>query len=250
MITVLLLVLAIQTYAVPYDLYTFSAFWLGTICPTQGCLKNETGLISPTFFNIHGLWPDYWNGYPSNCDNSSIFNSSLLTPQLSKLMDIYWVGVGQNSERFHDHEWSKHGTCWNDPAGNVSTAQKINDYFGTALAVSFKYNFYRTLAQGGIVPSTAPYGMNQFNDVLSKAWGNGTFSFSCKQYKGQQYIQELSLCLDLNYTIIPCPSYVKTNCKDVPTYYPPIEAPNRTTVYEFDFEWTLTFEDETDFIFM
>ena len=107
--------------AVQPDYYVFASIWAGTNCYYRTCYANQTLLLDPTFFNIHGLWPNYWQGYPAFCDNSSLYDPSSINLQTKLKMQTLWNGMNWTSWDFHDHEWTKHGTCWNDPKGDNTT---------------------------------------------------------------------------------------------------------------------------------
>lgn len=62
-------------------------------------------------YSIHGLWIDYAKGgYPEFCHRTN-FNSSELTPINNRLNDI-WKSCWGGNEGLWEHEWKKHGTCF------------------------------------------------------------------------------------------------------------------------------------------
>ncbi|MCB6184696.1 ribonuclease [Leeia sp. TBRC 13508] len=81
-----------------FDSYLLALSWSPDYCASrpddvQQCSK---GLG----FVLHGLWPQYQNGYPSNCSNER------LDPAAERqYADIY------PSKKLVRHEWDKHGTC-------------------------------------------------------------------------------------------------------------------------------------------
>jgi ribonuclease T2 len=209
--------------SVNYELYTFESFWLGTTCKFAPCLANETDFASHNFFNIHGLWPDYLVGYPAYCDNSSIYQAEDIALSLQGLMKVYWIGMNESSDQFHAHEWSKHGTCWNDPIQTQNQTTMMNDYFSAAIAVAFKIDMYSTLANAGIIPSETPYTYDQFSNALNNSWGPGSFGLDCQtDTSGNQYLNDINICLSLDYSIVSCPTYVTESCVQGNIYYIPI----------------------------
>ena len=63
-------------------------------------------------YTIHGLWIDYERGgYPAFCNRTN-FNVSELN-DLRKDLDSYWPSCYGKSEGLWEHEWQKHGTCFN-----------------------------------------------------------------------------------------------------------------------------------------
>jgi len=236
-ISFLLLVSYIKAQNVTYDFYVFASFWVGTICTLSSCLANQTALASPSFFSIHGLWPDYNDGsYPSYCDNSSIFNPAELNAGLKSIMNTHWIGLSTPTDLFHDHEWSKHGTCWNGPESYKTTAEKMNAYFSTVVNIAFQYNLFQSLKLfGNVTPSATPYDLSRFNAAFDRLLGPGTYILQCQQPQNStdQYLAYTNICLDLDYKPMPCPAALLNNfpgiCPPGDIYYPQL---NQTTAEE------------------
>lgn len=63
-------------------------------------------------YQIHGLWPQYTNTtYPEYCNNVS-FDSNIPKNLLSK-MNNDWNNCNDSLDLWK-HEWTKHGTCFNE----------------------------------------------------------------------------------------------------------------------------------------
>lgn len=63
-------------------------------------------------YTIHGLWIDFKRGgYPEFC-NKTIFDVDKLK-DLQKDLDHYWPSCYGNNQGLWEHEWKKHGTCFN-----------------------------------------------------------------------------------------------------------------------------------------
>jgi len=140
------------------------------------------------------------------------------------MLEVYWIGMNQSSDLFHAHEWDKHGTCWNDPYSNDNQSEIMNDYFGTAMQVAFKLDFYNTLENGGITPSEDPYQLSDFTEYLNSVWGENTYTIDCtSDGEGNWYLLDINVCLSLTYEIMQCPSYVSNTCPSGPIIYPPID---------------------------
>src|SRR5512146_2744620 len=90
-----------------FDVYVLALSWSPSYCaasaerapertPDQQCSGR------PFAFVVHGLWPQYERGFPSNCQ--------VPAPRLNRAI------VGANldlmpSPRLIFHEWDAHGTC-------------------------------------------------------------------------------------------------------------------------------------------
>ena len=135
-----------------------------------------------------------------------------------------------STEGFHDHEWTKHGTCWNDPHGpNVTDKQKQIDYFSTVYSNAMQLNIYGTLEAGGVVPSLTPYDLNDFMGVLNETWGPTSYVLQCEEDgEGNQYLNSVYVCMNLIYQIIDCApaqwTYYPDICPPGPVYYLPLSS--------------------------
>jgi ribonuclease T2 len=86
-----------------FDFYVLALSWSPGFCDTGGAGKAHAQCASGAHlgFVVHGLWPQYQHGYPSDC--SGIRSPSQLALQAAK--GLY---PDEGLARF---EWRKHGTC-------------------------------------------------------------------------------------------------------------------------------------------
>lgn len=83
-----------------FDYYILALSWAPEYCSANPGDTQECALGKKYAFVLHGLWPQFNKGYPSNC------GSEPLPDQLrEEYADLY-----PNTKLF-THEWSKHGTC-------------------------------------------------------------------------------------------------------------------------------------------
>lgn len=169
-----------------YDYNALMVEWKPTMCKLNNCIP---GYLS-TDFNIHGLWPNNWNGtYPQFCANETFS----ITPQTEALLNQYWLSYSGASQTFWEHEWSKHGTC-------VSPAVTCNTYFNTTVNLYITRNLLKTLSIFGIVPSsTKTYTTSQFAGSFSK-----TVLITCARVSNNYLLSTLQMCYDLNMNWISC----------------------------------------------
>lgn len=80
-----------------FDYYVLALSWSPDFCQSHpGKPECESGRFG---FVVHGLWPEYVDGYPENCSNAA----GLRDP--SSMTDI------MPDESLVAHEWATHGTC-------------------------------------------------------------------------------------------------------------------------------------------
>lgn len=80
-----------------FDYYVLTLSWAPEFChghaTSPECRNGHFGFV------VHGLWPQFVNGYPENCSN----DPGLSDP--STMTDI------MPDPKLVEHEWSTHGTC-------------------------------------------------------------------------------------------------------------------------------------------
>ena len=78
--------LSSQNNTINWDYFLFVQYWPGSWLYSD---HNNHADFNNTYFNIHGLWPEYKNGsWPQYC-NISKFNITKLYPIKQQLM-TYW----------------------------------------------------------------------------------------------------------------------------------------------------------------
>ncbi len=82
-----------------FDFYVLALSWSPTYCdenndPQQCSIGKRLGFV------LHGLWPQYDKGYPSECSSK----------QMPEKVKAEFPGLYPNDKLFA-HEWEKHGTC-------------------------------------------------------------------------------------------------------------------------------------------
>ncbi|MCI0467036.1 MAG: ribonuclease T2 [Beijerinckiaceae bacterium] len=87
-----------------FDFYVLSLSWSAGFCASpdaaRGRKQCETG--ANLGFVVHGLWPQYEYGYPSDC------GAAARTPSRMALESAKGLYPDEGLAR---HEWRKHGTC-------------------------------------------------------------------------------------------------------------------------------------------
>jgi len=87
-----------------FDFYVLALSWSPGFCALEGDRKGrdqcETG--SGLGFVVHGLWPQYERGYPSDCGSAD------RSPSRLALAEAEGVFPDEGLARY---QWRKHGTC-------------------------------------------------------------------------------------------------------------------------------------------
>ncbi|KAM0044570.1 putative ribonuclease T(2) [Helianthus debilis subsp. tardiflorus] len=198
-----------------FDYFALAVQWPPTYCSKStkccdqsGCCRGED---SPTWFTIHGLWPDYNDGSWPSCCSGPAFDETEISSLLN-VLDKYWPTLSCSKTStchnkkglFWAHEWEKHGTCSSAVTGDEYS------YFVTALNLYFKYNVTEVLFDAGYVPSNSEmYPSGGIIAAIENAF-HTTPQLVC--LKGA--LEEVRLCLTKDFKFrdcvaaSDCPEYV------------------------------------------
>ncbi|MGX7706090.1 ribonuclease T2 family protein [Methylobacterium sp. Gmos1] len=104
-----------------FDFYVLALSWSPTYCALTGERRNDRQCDpgrNPGFV-VHGLWPQYDRGFPSQC---GAFSRSPSRPAMAEAEGVF------PSEGLARHEWRQHGTCSGlDPAAYFRATAKARD---------------------------------------------------------------------------------------------------------------------------
>src|SRR5947208_16403762 len=102
-----------------FDFYVLSLSWSPSFCDSageRGTPPQEQCGERPYSFVVHGLWPQYENGFPEFCQNPA---PRLDRNIVSAMLDL------MPAPRLIFHEWDKHGVCSGlPPRGYFETVRK------------------------------------------------------------------------------------------------------------------------------
>lgn len=198
---ILFLVLPTCSWADDFDYYVLSLSWSASFCDIEGDAKRSEQCDADTDYKwiLHGLWPQYHQGWPDYCKTNERPPSRAMTQAMTDIMGTSGLAW---------HQWKKHGTC-----SGLSAA----DYFATSRE-----------AYGQIVQPTV---LNRLDElvrvpasVIEEAFikANPQFqrdmiTITCKQ----GYIQEARVCLSKGLEPVPCGRDVIRDCTLTNALFPP-----------------------------
>ena len=121
-----------------FDFYVLALSWSPDYCATDG--QNDTQQCSlgrKLSFVLHGLWPQYDRGYPSDCS----------TQKLPANLKAQFPGL-YPSDKLYTHEWEKHGTCSGlSPEGYLNLSKQLKESVHIPDAYRSPEQPFRTTAQ-------------------------------------------------------------------------------------------------------
>ena len=186
-----------------YDFYVMTVIWPATFCQEQGkeCYKKLKKLKERDELNIltiHGLWPSYSIGkFPQWCN----LDNDIEVNNFTKDMENYWINIYKHDNKeFWEHEYNKHGMCYNQRF-NFSTDDYL-EYFNKTVELYKDFNLKNLMRE--FYPDIFA-GINLLNRTymeakLGEKFGYGHTAITCQKINNVNYLYEIRLKLDLNFT--------------------------------------------------
>lgn len=153
-------------------------------------------------FTIHGLWNDLCNGsynlycnmdlvIPDSTNLTGLISKTFERPDLYKAMTKYWINSGGSnvlgdSLSLWQHEYNKHGTCFNTMqpkcfVGPYNKYQAALAYYQKVLEVWNTLPTYKFLKAAGITPSVEkPYALSDIEQALKVSHDNKKVYIGCR----------------------------------------------------------------------
>ena len=177
-----------------FDFYLLSLSWSPGFCAGGGAEKAreqcQTGM--GLGFVVHGLWPQFERGFPSDCDPAGRPISRVALDSAKGLFP---------SEGLARYEWRKHGSC---------SGRSPQDYFADVRAardlVRIPPEFERLKQEEDVAPAEILRAFGRANPRLRA----GMAAITCA--KG--YLQEVRVCLSKDLREFrPCPEVTRNSCR-------------------------------------
>ena len=175
-----------------FDYYVLSLSWSPQYCAESGGGREplQCGGQRRYAFVLHGLWPQYEKGFPSDCASGGRLPASLV----DDMLDI------MPSPSLVRHEWNAHGTCSGLPAGDFfAAARRAYD----SIAIPARYR--TTPQQVYVAPRQLERDFLDANPTLRAA---GVVVLC-----NGRYLQEVRICLDRNLQPRACGRDVRDRCR-------------------------------------
>lgn len=119
-----------------FDYYVLALSWAPDYCSANPNDSQECAPGRKYAFVLHGLWPQYTSGYPSNCSSEPLPDS--VKAQFPNLYP---------NDKLFTHEWSKHGTCSGlSPIAYLTAAQQFKEHIQIPTAYAAPASPFHTTA--------------------------------------------------------------------------------------------------------
>lgn len=185
-----------------FDFYVLSLSWSSGFCETndRSGSKGQCDVGSHLGFVVHGLWPQYEHGFPSNCDTGQPFTRQALTLAHGLFPDD---GLAR-------YEWGKHGTC---------TGKSSDAYFADIRRVVQSVKIPDAFVAPREEQTFAPADILRAFSVANPQLRAGMAAVGCKR----GVLEEVRLCLTKDLRgFRPCQEVVRQSCPARQISVPPV----------------------------
>jgi len=178
-----------------FDFYVLALSWSPSYCEQareRASARKADPQCSgrPYAFVVHGLWPQYEQGFPSYCqvpapklDRGQISGALELMPSPALVM----------------HEWDRHGTCTGlSPGAYFETMRKAR------AVVKIPPDYLDLAAPLSVVPDAVAEAFVKINPGLTRA----DMAVACDKTR----LTEVRLCLTKDFSFHACPDVARRTC--------------------------------------
>lgn len=185
-----------------FDYYVLALSWTPTWCALEGDARGSDQCDARHDFGwtLHGLWPQFHQGWPSYCRTTERQPSRGMTSEMADIM---------GSSGLAWHQWKKHGTC------SGLSAAAYYDLSRDAYARVQRPAVFRQLDKAVKVPAKV------IEEAFLKANPDieaDMLTITCKAGR----IQEARLCLSKSLDPVPCGRDVIRDCSMTDALFDPI----------------------------
>jgi ribonuclease T2 len=176
-----------------FDFYVLALSWSPGFCDTGGAAKapRQCGDGANLGFVVHGLWPQYARGFPSDCNGDR-------APSRMALDTVKGVYPDEGLARY---EWRKHGTC---------TGLSPTDYFSLVRRAREAVTIPSTLQAPSEPQTLAPLDVARAFTAANQGLRTDMMAVTCRQDE----LQEVRVCFAKDLRgFVTCPEVSRGACR-------------------------------------
>jgi len=186
-----------------FDFYVLSLSWSPSYCASKNKKSGlQCGGKRYYSFVVHGLWPQYEKGWPSNCDARARRVGRNL---VRKMLDI------MPGEGLIQHEWKKHGTC-------SGLGQK--SYFATLRAAYDTIRFPAQLRLNNRYLMVSPQSIERAFQDENPGLAANAIAVTCDKRR----LREVRICFSQSLKFRSCKQVNKNACRRNKIVMPPVRG--------------------------
>lgn len=188
-----------------FDYYVLALSWSPAFCASQseGAHPQQCGLEKRFSFVVHGLWPQFENGWPQDCATS--FPQTVSNDLVFDTLDM------MPSKKLINHEWAKHGTCSGlSQAKYFEAARLARDSIGIPSQYQSPKDYVTT------TPDELKKNILAINPQLKE----DMIAVMCKD----RNLQEVRICMNKDLSPRACGANERRQCKSDQLVLPPVRG--------------------------
>lgn len=185
-----------------FDFYVLSLSWSSGFCETNGAAdgKSQCQAGANLGFVVHGLWPQYEHGFPSNCASSQ----NITRQALDQVRGLF------PDEGLARYEWRKHGTC---------SGQSAQAYFADVRRAFRAIRIPDAFAAPRQEQTLAPADILRAFSTANPQLRSGMAAVGCTR----GVLQEVRICLSKDLLgFRPCEEVARQSCRTRQVSVPPV----------------------------
>jgi ribonuclease T2 len=175
-----------------FDFYVLALSWSPGFCDTGGAARAHAQCASGAHlgFVVHGLWPQYQQGFPSDCNG-------VRSPSRLALETVEGLYPDEGLARF---EWRKHGTC---------SGKSPTDYFADVRKARAAINVPPPFRDAHNRQNWTPIDIQRAFVAANPRLRPGMLAVVC--YNDE--LEEVRICMSKDlHNFIPCPEVSRHFC--------------------------------------
>jgi ribonuclease T2 len=185
-----------------FDFYVLSLSWSPAYCALEGDAEGSEQCSDDAGhgFVVHGLWPQYEEGYPEFCGDAD--ESDLPAALTRSMLDVMPDGG------LIAYQWVKHGSC---------TGLSPEDYFAETRAAFERIGIPETNEFGSRDGSVSAEAIEEAFITENPGLGEDGIAVSCKQ----GLLAEVRICLTRKLEFRACEEVDARGCRDEELFITP-----------------------------
>lgn len=186
-----------------FDFYVLALSWSSGFCANTGDQqgRSQCATGSGTGFTVHGLWPQFERGFPSECGPAGRSPSQIA---LQKTRGVF------PEEGLARYEWRKHGTC-----SGKSPSDYFDDVKETRARIIIPHPFEKPKSAQNWAPSDITRAFVAANPGLRA----DMFAVICNR----DVLEEIRICFSKDLRgFQSCPEVARRGCRTREISVPPV----------------------------
>jgi ribonuclease T2 len=189
-----------------FDYYALTLSWSPTYCASYPGQEDrqQCGPDRAYAFVVHGLWPQYEQGWPEDC---ALREKWVPDEIIDAMLDI------MPSKKLIIHEWKKHGGC---------SGLRMRQYFDLTRALFGKIGIPARYLSPTAPIVTTPEGLVSDFVKTNRDLTASMLSVQCGNSRGAARLAELRICFGRDGGLRPCGANERRQCRAEKLVLPPV----------------------------